>query len=82
VFYTVYIQLTSHVKATAICTRHVKLWRVASLLRAHLCNDKNEYLYEDPGPLCVAKIVRCLLISNLGPASTRAKAQRYAMLQR
>jgi DNA invertase Pin-like site-specific DNA recombinase len=33
-----------------ICTRHVKLWRVAGLLRAHLCNDKNEYLYEDPGP--------------------------------
>ena len=32
-----------------ISTRHVKLWRAAGLLRAHLCNDKNEYLYEDPG---------------------------------
>jgi len=33
-----------------ISSRHVKLWRAAGLLRAHLCNDKNEYLYEDPGP--------------------------------
>jgi len=33
-----------------ISTRHVKIWRAAGLLRAHLCNDKNEYLYEDPGP--------------------------------
>jgi hypothetical protein len=33
-----------------ICTAQVKIWRDAGLLRAHLCNDKNEYLYEDPGP--------------------------------
>ena len=33
-----------------ICTEQVKVWRAAGLLRAHLCNDKNEYLYEDPGP--------------------------------
>jgi hypothetical protein len=33
-----------------ISTRHVKIWRVAGLLRAQLCNDKNEYLYDDPGP--------------------------------
>lgn len=33
-----------------ISTRHVKIWRAAGLLHAHLCNDKNEYLYEDPGP--------------------------------
>ena len=33
-----------------ISTTHVKIWRTAGLLRAHLCNDKNEYLYEDPGP--------------------------------
>ena len=33
-----------------ICTTQVKIWRAAGLLRAHLCNDKNEYLYEDPGP--------------------------------
>jgi DNA invertase Pin-like site-specific DNA recombinase len=32
-----------------ICTDQVKAWRAAGLLRAHLCNDKNEYLYEDPG---------------------------------
>ena len=32
--------------------------------------------------LCVDKTVRCLLISNLGPPCTLAKAQRYAMLQR
>jgi hypothetical protein len=34
----------------AISTAHVKIWRAAGLLRAQLCNDKNEYLYEDPGP--------------------------------
>ena len=33
-----------------ICTDQVKIWRAAGLLRAHLCNDKNEYLYQDPGP--------------------------------
>jgi len=33
-----------------ICTDQVKAWREAGLLRGHLCNDKNEYLYEDPGP--------------------------------
>ncbi len=32
-----------------ICTEQVKVWRAAGLLRAHLCNDKNEYLYDDPG---------------------------------
>ena len=33
-----------------LCTAQVKIWRAVGLLRAHLCNDKNEYLYEDPGP--------------------------------
>ncbi|MGH9201955.1 MAG: hypothetical protein ACRD2A_12060 [Vicinamibacterales bacterium] len=33
-----------------ICTTQVKIWRAAGLLRARLCNDKKEYLYEDPGP--------------------------------
>jgi len=33
-----------------ICTKQVKIWRDIGLLRAHLCNDKNESLYEDPGP--------------------------------
>jgi len=36
-------------KRLGICTDQVKAWRAAGLLRAHLCNDKNEYLYEDPG---------------------------------
>jgi hypothetical protein len=33
-----------------LCTDQVKAWRAAELLHAHRCNDKNEYLYEDPGP--------------------------------
>jgi DNA invertase Pin-like site-specific DNA recombinase len=33
-----------------ICTAQVKIWRAVGLLRAHRWNDKNEYLYEDPGP--------------------------------
>jgi len=37
-------------KRLGICTDQVKAWRAAGLLRAHLWNDKNEYLYEDPGP--------------------------------
>jgi hypothetical protein len=37
-------------KRLGICSDQVKAWRAAGLLRAHLCNDKNEYLYEDPGP--------------------------------
>ncbi len=37
-------------KRLGICTDQVKAWRAAGLLRAHLCNDKDEYLYEDPGP--------------------------------
>ncbi len=32
-----------------ICTKQLEIWRAAGLLRAHLCNEKNEYLYEDPG---------------------------------
>lgn len=37
-------------KRLGLCGDQVKAWREAGLLRAHLCNDKNEYLYEDPGP--------------------------------
>ena len=33
-----------------ICTKQVKSWRTVGLQRAHRCNDKHEYLYEDPGP--------------------------------
>ena len=32
-----------------ISTEQLKTWRAVGLVRAHLCNDKNEYLYEDPG---------------------------------
>jgi Recombinase/Recombinase zinc beta ribbon domain len=32
-----------------ISTKQVTAWRAAGLLRGHLCNDKDEYLYEDPG---------------------------------
>jgi len=37
-------------KRLGICTDQVKAWRAAGFLRAHLCNDKDEYLYQDPGP--------------------------------
>jgi hypothetical protein len=32
-----------------ISTEQLKTWRAVGLVRAHLCNDKNEHLYEDPG---------------------------------
>jgi len=37
-------------KRLGISTDQVKAWRAAGLLLAQLCNGKNEYLYEDPGP--------------------------------
>jgi DNA invertase Pin-like site-specific DNA recombinase len=33
-----------------ISTATAKQWRLAGLLRAHAYNDKNQYLYERPGP--------------------------------
>jgi len=30
--------------------KQVAAWRAAGLLRGHLCTEKDEYLYEDPGP--------------------------------
>ena len=44
------LTLNEMAERLAISTTHVKIWRASGLLRAHLCNDKNEYLYEDPGP--------------------------------
>jgi len=44
------LTLDEMVKRLDLCTDQVKAWRAAGLLRAHLCNDKGEYLYEDPGP--------------------------------
>jgi hypothetical protein len=32
-----------------ISTKQLKTWRAVGLVGAHLCNDKNEYLYENPG---------------------------------
>jgi DNA-binding transcriptional regulator YiaG len=54
-----------------VSTKSVKIWRAAGLLHAHLSNDKNEYLYEDPGlnPPRQARGVRLskrrLLIENV-----------------
>lgn len=50
-----------------ISTRHVKIWRTAGLLRGHLCNDKNEYLYEDPGPNPPRKARGVRLSKRLSP---------------
>ena len=33
-----------------ISTATAKQWRLAGLLHAHAYNDKNQYLYEQPGP--------------------------------
>ena len=33
-----------------INAKQVAAWRAAGLLRGHLCTEKDEYLYEDPGP--------------------------------
>jgi DNA invertase Pin-like site-specific DNA recombinase len=44
------LTLNEMAERLSISTTHVKIWRAAGLLRAHMCNDKNEYLYEDPGP--------------------------------
>jgi DNA invertase Pin-like site-specific DNA recombinase len=34
----------------SIHTKQVVAWRAAGLLHGHLCNEKEQYLYEDPGP--------------------------------
>jgi hypothetical protein len=38
----------AHVLGISMAT--AKQWRLAGLLRAHAYNDKNQYLYERPGP--------------------------------
>jgi hypothetical protein len=43
------LTLEEMARRLGICTDRVKAWRAAGLLCAHLCNDKNEYLYEAPG---------------------------------
>jgi hypothetical protein len=34
----------------SINTKQVAAWRAAGLLRGHPCNERDQYLYEDPGP--------------------------------
>jgi hypothetical protein len=64
-----------------ISTRHVKIWRATGLLRAHLCNDKNEYLYEDPGsdPPRKARGVnlskRLALVENVSHRATEVQCE-------
>jgi hypothetical protein len=43
------LTLNETAQRLGISTTQLKTWRAVGLLRAHLCNDKNEYLYEDPG---------------------------------
>jgi hypothetical protein len=43
------LSLDEMAQKLGIGTDQLKTWRAVGLLRAHLCNDKNEYLYEDPG---------------------------------
>ncbi|HWW84738.1 MAG TPA: recombinase family protein [Vicinamibacterales bacterium] len=62
-----------------ICTAQAKIWRAVGLLRAHRCNDKNEYLYEDPGPNPPQKASgvrlskRRLMIENLSQRSSEVQ---------
>jgi DNA invertase Pin-like site-specific DNA recombinase len=45
-------------RALGIATATAKQWRLAGLLRAHAYNDKNQYLYERPGPDAPARYTR------------------------
>jgi DNA invertase Pin-like site-specific DNA recombinase len=44
------LTLSEVADALGISTATAKQWRLAGLLRAHAYNDKNQYLYERPGP--------------------------------
>jgi DNA invertase Pin-like site-specific DNA recombinase len=37
-------------QSLGINRKQVVAWRAAGLVRGHLCNEKDQYLYEDPGP--------------------------------
>jgi hypothetical protein len=36
-------------KELVVCTSTINDWRRSGLLKAYMCNDKHEYLYEPPG---------------------------------
>jgi hypothetical protein len=38
-------------RTLGVSTATAKQWRLAGLLRAHAYNDKNQYVYEPPGPV-------------------------------
>jgi hypothetical protein len=44
------LTLAEVARALHISTATAKQWRLAGLLTAHAYNDKNQYLYEPPGP--------------------------------
>ncbi len=44
------LALSEVADALGISTATAEQWRLAGLLRAHAYNDKNQYLYERPGP--------------------------------
>jgi hypothetical protein len=44
------LTLAEVARALDISTATAKQWRLAGLLTAHAYNDKNQYLYERPGP--------------------------------
>jgi hypothetical protein len=37
-------------KLLGVSTRCVKVWRAQGLLSGHVYNDRDEYLYDNPGP--------------------------------
>ena len=43
--------LTQRQMASELGVSHntVRVWRVNGILQGHLCNDKNEFLYDPPG---------------------------------
>jgi Recombinase zinc beta ribbon domain/Recombinase len=65
-----------------IGTDQLKTWRVVGLLRAHLCNDKNEYLYEDAGAnpprkasgVRLSKRLRLIENVSQGPSEVQCEA--------
>ena len=43
-------------KELGVCTSTVNDWRRSGLLKASMCNDKHEYLYEPPGKAAPRKL--------------------------
>ena len=49
------LTLQEMAKRLGVKDRTIKIWRREGLLRGHVYNDKNEFLYEPPGPDAPAK---------------------------